>query len=144
MKWALALLSLVIAFGTETTNAMWARMTDAELIRQSDLIVVGEWIGTAQIEISARQVKIHAGVIAVKEVLKGDPRQTAALVAVPGADQPISSSDIVYRRGQRGLWLLRLRSADEVGIYLADHPQRFLPEDKAAPQIENLRKLLKR
>lgn len=144
MRWAAALLVLLVAVGSETGSAMWARMTDSELIQRSDLIVVGEWIGEAQIAIPAQQLKLDVGVVAVKEVLKGDKRQTVALVAVPGRERLVSSSDIVYRQGQRGMWFLRLRSAGEAGIYLADDPQRFLPDDKAAKEIEAFRKLLKR
>ena len=117
---------------------MWAKMSDAELIAQSDLIVVGEWVG--QSAISLHGTARSLGAVAVSEVLKGDPRQTLALISLPASDAPVASDRVVFKRGDKGLWLLR--RADAPGLYLADHPQRFVPAGSAG--IESLRKAILR
>lgn len=115
---------------------MWMKMSDAELLLRSDLVVIGTWLGP----VSAPNV----GTVAVSEVLKGPAATTQALVMVPAADQPRSSSDLRYREGDMGLWLLRKRPGREAGLYLADHPQRFVPAATEAARIETLRELLRR
>lgn len=120
---------------------MWASLSDDELIRGSDLIVMGEWQG--QTALSAPSVpEISIGVIAISEVWKGAGAPAFALVALPSGNMPRSSSDRVFRRGDRGLWLLRLRP-DGQGLYLADHPQRFVPSAGGEQRIRQLRQLIK-
>lgn len=53
-------------------------------------------------------------------------------------------SDLSWAPGDRGLWLLRVRPGAETGLYLADHPQRFVPAATGAARIETLRKALTR
>ncbi len=122
--------------------AMWAQWSDDELIQRSDLIVVGTWIGQTGVSLSTGPV--DAGAISVSEVLKGLPAQSLALVVMPSAKAPQSSSDIRYRNGDHGLWLLRVRPGPETGFYLADHPQRFVPASTGAARIETLRRALRR
>ena len=139
------LLACAIAWAGQV-QAMWARMSDAELIQKSQWIVVGEWVGQAPLRLGQGGAASDLGVIALTEVLRGPQGPTLAFVAVPGAAQPISSSDLRYRRGDHGVWFLRLRQPGDVsGPYLADHPQRFLrdtPEN--ASVIRTLRDQLKR
>ena len=122
---------------------MWARMTDAELVAGSALIVSGTLIGETQLRLA--NAELRAGIVKVDAVHKGD-RQTLivvlALPAAPGAQAARSSSDLTFHTGQAGLWFLRLRSAQEEGIYVADHPQRFTPADQANAHLMALRPLL--
>ena len=125
---------------------MWARMTDAELVAGSSLIVSGTLIGETQLRLASTD--LHAGIVKVDAVHKGD-RQTSIVVlalpaapGAPGAQAARSSSDLTYRTGQAGLWFLRLRSAQEEGVYVADHPQRFTPADQAKAHLMALRALL--
>ena len=47
-------------------------------------------------------------------------------------------------RDRKGLWFLRERKTKgEAGIYLADHPQRFLSAKRAADKIKAFQKILK-
>ncbi len=122
---------------------MWARLTDAELIAKSDVIVMAELIGQTRVTLPPAQAPVSLGVLQVEEVLKGDPHRSLLLLVLPSPKGPQSSSDIFYRKGQRGLWFLRPRKAGAVGLYLADHPQRFLSmSTKHADQIEAFRKTL--
>ncbi len=124
--------------------AMFAHLSDEELISRSELIVVGEWMGQATVGATAlgeSAPRLDLGVVAISEVLKGPAVQTVALVATPSASAARKSSDLPHKRGERGLWLLRAKPDAPVGIYLADHPQRF---ELDAARIETLRRLLKR
>lgn len=64
------------------------------------------------------------------------------LIVLPATTGMRSSTDIVYHKGQRGVWFLRPAPAVGQGFYLADHPQRFLPATEAAEQITALRQRL--
>lgn len=123
---------------------MFARLSDEELIIRSELIVMGEWMGQSAVGATAlgeSAPRLDLGVVAISEVLKGSAVQTVALVATPSAGAARKSSDLPHKRGERGLWLLRAKVGAPVGIYLADHPQRF---ELDAARIEVLRHLLKR
>ena len=119
---------------------MFVRLSDAELIEQSELIVVGELIGRTSISVVQGDGTQTLGVIRIDETLKGEQGETIAFLGLPGG-KFLSSSELSYNDGQRGLWYLRLRNADEHGIYVADHPQRFVPMDQAGGNIETLRSL---
>lgn len=121
---------------------MWMKMSDAELLQRSDLIVIGTWLGSEPA--AAGAASLHVAAVAVSEVWKGPAATTRVLVVVPPADAPRSSSDLHYRVGDRGLWLLRKRPGNEADVYLADHPQRFIPSATEAARIEGLRELLRR
>jgi len=123
---------------------MFAQMSDEELIRRSDLIVVGEWVGQSGVVVSETAGPLELGAISIAEVLKGAPGQSLALVATVAPGAPRTGDDVTYRRGDKGVWLLRLRQGSAKGIYLADHPQRFIPEAGGAAHIAALRRLMVR
>ncbi len=140
---SLLLLMICIIVSPYKANAMWVALTDTELIQQSDIIVIGELIGQTQVMLMACQERLSLGVLQVKEVLKGDKAQTLLLLELPSPEVPRASTDISYKKGQKGLWFLRVRNPGEIGIYLADHPQRFLAIEQMADQIEVFQKKLK-
>jgi hypothetical protein len=113
------------------SNAMWAAMSERELIDGSEIIVIGEW--------QAGPGQPH---IVVSEVLRGPP----GLRSVPLADAASglrSSNDLDRRTGDRGLWLLRRHPDTKAKpLYLADHPQRFVPAAGGEARIRQLRKLI--
>ena len=114
---------------------MWARMSDAELLQKSHWVVVGEWVGQTALRPPASE-PLELGVIAVSEVLRGPRDSSVALVALRVPAQPVASDELRFKRGDRGLWFLRLQSPAETGgPYVLDHPQRFVrdtPENAAA------------
>lgn len=122
--------------------AMWVRMSESELLERSELVVSGTLIGQSAVRTASENMVL--AVIKIDTVYKGAAGQSVALLVLPATDRPISSSDLQYRVGQSGLWFLRQRNADERGLFLADHPQRFTPAAKAAAQIDALEKMLAR
>lgn len=135
---ALALLFGAAALGVlERASAMWVALSDAELIAQSDAIVLGALTGSEPV---AGQV---LGRIEVRAVLKGAAAARVVHLAMAPAGVARSGSDIRYQAGQDGLWFLRLRNPAEPGIYLADHPQRFVPAARAQAQADAVRQALR-
>ena len=122
------------------TYAMWARLTDKALIAKSDVIVLAELVGQTKVKLASEGAILLLGVLQVEEVLKGDPEQTALLLVLPSPEAPRASTDILYHKGQRGLWFLRAVKPGEMGLYSADHPQRFLSATEAADRIEGFRR----
>ena len=124
---------------------MWAPMSDAELLQRSELIVIGTLQGptTAPAPAVPGAVVPHVGALAVSEVLKGPAATARVLLAMPAPGALRSSSDIVHRVGDHGLWLLRRHPGGAADVYLADHPQRFVSMATEAARIEALRKLLR-
>jgi hypothetical protein len=137
---AQAVLFCCLLSAVGVVNAMWAGLGDEELVRSSDLIVMGEWQGQTTLS-SAPAVELETGVIIISEVLKGVGNPAFALVALPANKALRSSSDPDYRRGDRGLWLLRARPNSK-GLYLVDHPQRFVPAVGGENRIRQLRRLI--
>ncbi len=103
---------------------MWAKMSLEDLIRSSDLVV----LGTLETLGPQRHGRFEIGKIRIEEVLVGRKDLTEAALLVPASDRDIrSSTDLTHREGQRGLWFLRLQPGSEDMFYLADHPQRWQP-----------------
>lgn len=123
---------------------MWARLSDDELVAGSDLIVLGEWLGETQVAFESAAKGQGVGVIAVSQVLKGKAEPGFVLVQRPGVGALRSSSDLNFERGQRGMWLLRAKPGGAQGIYLADHPQRFVSESGDPGRIAALKRLIPR
>ncbi|MBZ0107959.1 MAG: hypothetical protein K8F52_04770 [Candidatus Scalindua rubra] len=142
MSYTVLILPLIIILNVATVNAMWVKLSDEELTKQSDVIITAELIG--EVPIMINHDKIVIGVLKVEDVLKGDRDQTALLLALPSSKGVYMSEDIFYKKGQKGLWFLRERKAKgEEGIYLADHPQRFLSAEHAADKIRAIKKSIK-
>jgi hypothetical protein len=119
---------------------MFVKLSDTELIEQSGLIVAGELIGRAPIGALTGEGAQMLGVIRVEEVLKGERGVSVVFLALPGR-KIMRSDELSHLDGQRGLWYLRLKNVDQAGVYIADHPQRFVPMDAAGEQIAALRSL---
>ncbi len=106
------------------------KQSDTELIEQSDVIVTAELIGQAQVTIN--HVVVGMGVLEVTEILKGDNELQVILLKLPLIEAPRSSTDILYKKWQSGLWFLReLKREGFEDIYLANHPQCFISIENA-------------
>lgn len=132
----------LLATGHEA-RAMWAKMSEAELVATSPLIVVGTLEEITRLPRAGDGAGRTVGVIRIERVLKGDSGARVARIALPDPDGPAMSTDLHYRAGQTGLWFLRVVGDAGGGpLFAADHPQRFVPADRAAAMIETLRGLL--
>jgi hypothetical protein len=111
-------------------------MSIGELVKSSDLIIIGEIVSLRP----GIKDKFEIGTIKVKKVIKGSKKIKEVSIEIPSHRTGIRvSTDIFYKKGQSGLWFLRIKqeaSQDLSSIvYLADHPQRF-------QSLENLKSLL--
>ena len=118
-------------------HAMWAKMSEAQLLEYSQLIITGEFLGESEIHDLTKIGTVNLGVIRVDKILKGKVEGTLVFLALPSGEQPKASSSINYSVGTKGLWYLRHRSEGGT-IYLADHPQRFIDEASASEYIIRL------
>lgn len=137
----LVLVSLFLVLtGTDSAQAMWVRMTDADLVESSQLIVVATYTGRAEVSLGEDGKVIYRGMLDVDDTLKGDSQDVVYIKLSLPEGIPHKSDDIYFLAGQKGLWFLR-KDSQHTGIYLIDNPQRFIPE-RASGRIESLLNLL--
>lgn len=105
---------------------MWEKLSDADLVAKSELIVRGDLVGTTRLEVPGQGPLTVAGV-RIRGQYKG-AAQTLVLVLQPSPERPVSSSDIRHPASSDGLWFLRPRPGGPAGVFMADHPQRFVSE----------------
>ncbi len=142
VRFSSRLLLLFLALsGAGSVQAMWAGMSDAELVEASSLIVNAVYIGGADVSLKVDGEILHLGVLDVENTLKGNQQEVIYIQLPRLAGSMRKSDDIFFHRGQKGLWFLRKEAAKE-GIYVIDHPQRFIPEEKVNSRMDLLRKLL--
>lgn len=123
---------------------MWAPLSDEDLLKTSDVVVLGEWAGQAPMTSSGQPIGRDVGVILVKDIYRGLPTLTIVLVSVPRTSGPRSSEDIIYARGASGLWFLRKYPGGPLDLYAADHPTRFIDSKAGAARIADWQRRLKR
>ena len=124
----------------DRAQAMWVRMTDADLVENSQLIVVATYTGRAEVTLDEDGKVIYRGVLDVDDTLKGDRQDVVYIMLSLPEGIPHKSDDMYFLAGQKGLWFLR-RDSQHTGVYLIDNPQRFVPE-RASNRIDSLIKLL--
>lgn len=131
----------IVVVAATGAYAMIVRMSDQQLIDNSQAIVVGTLTRFVQVPDPADGEIRTFGVVEVHEALKGRVSETL-LLAVPQPGAPISSADIFYQIDHKGLWYLRRVSQSQPPVFAADNPQRFVPIDDAAPGIAAVRKAM--
>lgn len=135
-------LSAVLAIVSMEAVGMFARYSETELIKSSDLIVVGTLIGHTTLQLSADTEQVNVGVIAIEEQLKGAQDASIALLLLPSENKASVSETIAYKVGQQGLWFLRSRNPVARGLYVADHPQRFEPIEGIIKRVAEMKSLI--
>ena len=121
--------------------AMWTEADDTELVRSSPLIVIANYIGESTFYPAAQSTRLTLGVLQLEMVLQGKSPQKLVLLRVPTPGFVRKSDDIIYKPGQSGLWFLREDEANP-GLYLADHPQRFVPESEMSKKIQSIQHII--
>ena len=127
----LVVLATSLSLFLTEAQAMYARMSDAQLIAASDLIVLGTLTGFSKKPDPDGSGQRVVGLLKVDKALKGGKTSGTVWLDVPQPGGLQSSSDVGFSRGQSGLWFLRRVSASSQPIYAADHPQRFVPHPQA-------------
>ena len=136
----LFLLAFIFPAFTTNVQAMWAKMSDCELINNSVLIVQAEFVGKAKVQLSNYLTPTEAGVLKVSKVFKGKVELADILIDQPKSSSGvISSSDIIYKKGQKGVWFLAEGKDTDSGIYYANNPQLFweIQKSKSFPDLIN-------
>ncbi len=121
---AIAGLTLLIVTAVE---AKWARLSNEELIERSQLIVAATLVAgeDGSFELQGMPVAILRAI----RIYRGQADGTQIYLKLLPKGKPISSSDLVYRSGQSGIWFLK-ESEYGSGIFYIDHPQRFWPLER--------------
>ena len=109
-------------------------MTDDQLIKASDLIVIGKvvWVENGKVSTTSKD----KASILVQEVWKGDNSVMMAPLAFPGRNRGYltwsgnfqstrTSEDIFFDIDQEGIWFLKYDAKTK--CYIIDHPARFKP-----------------
>lgn len=135
-------LSAVLAIISMEAVGMFARYSETELIKSSDLIVVGTLIGRTTLQFGADTGQLNVGVIAIQDQLKGAQDESIALLLLPSENKTLVSDTIAYKVGQQGLWFLRSRDPVARGLYVADHPQRFEPMEGILERVAEMKSLV--
>lgn len=120
------LLGIFISLWITTSHSMWLSESPSQLLKTSTLVVEGTLI--KRFEINDKNRSIALGLLKITSIYKGQTNQPLITIELPNSSNPIVSTDIHYKIGTSGLWLLNL---NKNGLLSANHPQRFIPMDKA-------------
>lgn len=118
----------VTAFSSQSASASWAAVALEILADEADVIVVGKVTKVQDGGFAVGNRKFDVAVIKVSRLLKskakvGKPKQLR--IGQPSRGGFGVSTDIRFRQGQEGVWLLKKDPARNV--YWARHPSQFQP-----------------
>lgn len=122
-----------------TTQASWAYVPLELRLTGADLVVVGK-IDRLTDNFKVGERMHDVGAITVQRVLKGPANLKEAQVAWPGKARFALSTDIRYRVGQQGVWILT-RDAKQPNVYRASYPTDFQPPANLPDILAALKKL---
>lgn len=121
---------------------MWISGSDEELVSSSELILTGTYLGQTEVRFVSEGQLQNVGVLHVSEVIKGSADISVVLLKVPSQQGLLRRSDqISFTPGQQGLWFLRPLPGSR-GVFLADHPDRFIPEQEVAEKMKMIQRLI--
>ena len=128
----------LLLISAERAYAIFAPVPLQILLDEADLVVVGEVteVADAGFEIGARPHEV--AILQVAGVLKNLTRKQNVVrlrIAQPGARGIAVSTDIRFRPGQEGIWLLK--ADDEYDVFWAKHPFQ-LQQKEARDEVERL------
>lgn len=112
---------------TTAAEAMWTKLSDNELIDSSQLII-GATLQMGEGN-SFELQGMPVGILLVTRIYRGQTDDRRIYLKLPPKGKPVSSSDLVYRAGQTGIWFLKETESGS-GIFYIDHPQRLWPLER--------------
>ena len=131
---------LFLALVSNSSSAMWAGLSDTQLVKSSNLIIKAKYEGLTNLTLNKEQLQL--GVLKVIDTLKGNKQEIVLIrLRIPPANFPRSSNEISFQMGQKGMWFLK-RDNQLEGIYEIKHPQRFIPEQQFKNRLPAILKLL--
>ena len=95
-----------------------------KVIQQASLIIEGQLVAIENREVKGENRRI--GIIEIKKHYKDSYSNKTVPIELPGT-QPLVSTDIHYRVGDAGIWILIQQTN---GLYSANAPYRFWPPKK--------------
>ena len=112
----------------QTSNAMWAAVSQDVLVAENKVIVVGK---IEEIQAATAGTKYDTALITVTEVLKNELDMAIKVgdklpLAMPATGQGLMisvSTDISYKKGTAGVWLLEYKDK----MFLATYPKDYQP-----------------
>lgn len=134
---AWALISLLTA---TASSASLAKMTDQELLNTSAAIVFAEFIGSTELQIKSKNLRLTVGVLRVQQVLKGSSHVNIMLVRQYPRTGVVSGT-YNFEVGKLGLWFLQEALGVE-GLYQVSHSGRFIEMDESSTALEHWKALL--
>jgi len=132
------IIGVLLTLPFSTSQAMWAKADPKIIIQNSALIIEAELVHSFTTDINHQPTTL--GLLSIKGYYKGMANQPLITIQLPNRSSSILSTDIHYKIGTSGLWLLNLNSK---GLLSANHPQRFISMDKASATLELLESPLK-
>ena len=118
----------VSVFSSQSATASWAAVALEILADEADVIIVGKVTKIQDGGFAVGQRKFDVAVVKVSRILKskpqvGKPKQLR--IGQPSRGRIGLSTDIRFRPGQEGIWLLK-KDPDR-NVYWARHPSQFQP-----------------
>jgi len=104
MKRLAVLVSLTL-LAIATADAMWVKLSNEELVDSSQLIISATLEEKDDIPVQLQGSLIR--VLRIIRVYQGRPGGGQVYLKLPSREKPISSSDLVYPVGQKGIWFLK-------------------------------------
>lgn len=115
---------------TVAVQADFAQVPLEELVKKAATIVEGKVVKVEDAGFMRNGRKYDAAVVEVKSVLKGDAKLKEVRIAQPALGGLSVSTDIRFKVGQEGIWLLNQEKDakdKEAAVLWATHPSQFQP-----------------
>ena len=104
----------------------WVKLTEKELIELTNVAVIGELIGSTTISNNETQDGLIVGIIKVEKILSGPFSDDFLLFVIQRSGIARISSTVNFKKGQKGLWLLKQYGPTTPFLFSANHPQQFI------------------
>lgn len=116
-------------------SASLSEMTEQDLRDTSTVIVFAEFIGSSELQIKSKKLRLTVGVLRVFQVLKGSSQTNIVLIRQYPRKVVVSGA-YNFEVGKLGLWFLQKNTGVE-GLYQAAHPARFIEMDESSAVFEH-------
>ncbi len=120
------------------SHAMWLAISDAQLVKNSPVIVKATYVGETNITVNNK--RLYLGVLNIEKTFKGSIKNIVLIHVPEKSNRAPRSDEINFNIGQKGLWFLQKSKQD--GIYNANTPQSFIDMQSLKARLPDLLKLI--